>query len=119
MVEKIANSLPPTLEGSALEEWLMDQRVSVRGVGSVDVRELTQDNQRRFWEAVSDAIDLCEREGPSGWYDPVFFAYWMDAFRNLLKLRESYLRGEPPESFNPHMTATIPPTGNTSGPGWR
>jgi len=123
MVEEIANSLPPTLEGSALEEWLLDQRVAIRGIGSVDVRELTQENQQMFWEAVSDAIDLCEREGPSsksdpGW-DPVIFASWMEAFRTLWKLRESYLRGEPPESFNPYMTATIPPTGNTSGPGWR
>jgi hypothetical protein len=119
MVEKIANSLPPSLEGSALEEWLLDQQVAIRGIGSVDVRELTQENQHLFWEAVSDAIDLCEREGPSRWDHPEFFASWMEAFRTLWKLRESYLRGEPPESFNPYMTAIIPPTGNTSGPGWR
>ena len=31
MVEKIANSLPPTLEGSAFEEWLLDQRTSRQG----------------------------------------------------------------------------------------
>jgi len=119
MVEEIARSLPPTLEGGALEEWLLDQRVAIRGIGSVDVRELTRDNQRLFWDAVADAIERCEREGPRSWNDPAYFASWMEMFRNLLKLRESYLRGEPPESFNPYMTATIPPTGNTSGPGWR
>ena len=99
MVEEIANSLPPTLEGSALEEWLLDQRIAVRGVGEVDVRELTEDNQQLFWAAVADAIELCEREGPSskddpGW-DAVFFASWLEMFRNLLKLRDP-LRGEPP-----------------------
>jgi hypothetical protein len=125
MVEEIAASLPPTLEASPLEEWLLDQRIAVRGVGLVDVRELTQENRRLFWDAVADAIEHCEQEAQSdpafsaAWGNPDYFASWMEMFRTLSRLRESYLRGEPPESFNPYMRGVIPPTGNTSGPGWR
>ena len=119
LIEEIANSLPTTAEGTEFKNWLLDRRVSVTGVGHVDVRELTQLNQRLFWDAVGDTIRRLKLEGPGSLYEPDFFESGVvKPFRILVKLHKSYLRGEPPESFNPYMRAAIPPTGEKDGPGW-
>jgi hypothetical protein len=121
VVERIAWALPETAHGRALSDWLMDQRCVVKGagLGSIDLRELTCDNQRLFIEAAQKAVVTAEEEGPEGWCDPQFYPGWLERFQDLIKIVESIRRGEPPAFLNPHMRDVIPPAGARAGPGWR
>lgn len=126
-VDAIAAALPDTELGITFRRWLLDQRCFDRetgdpicgsGLGSVDVRELSPVCREMFWSAVYDAYARCKAEGPVGWHDPQGFDGWINAFHTLIQLHESFVRGEPPESLNPHMNDVIPPTNATAGPGW-
>lgn len=120
MMEEIVKSLPNNENSADFKDWLLNQRNCIcgPGLGSVDVRELTPENQELFWDAVIDAIHRCKAEGGEGWHDPNFYSSWMEMFSNLLAFRESYLDGEDPDAFNPYLKSVIPPTNNKSGPGW-
>jgi hypothetical protein len=119
-IEAIAESLPQTRQAQALHDWLLDQRCCVRGMGlgRVDLRELTSSNQQLFEIGAMAALDVANRRGPTGWAFPEHFAGWQRYFQDLVKMIELVHKGEPPMSFNPHMTDLIEPTGRHSGPGW-
>ncbi len=119
MIESIAGSLPTDSAAKDLRKWLLDQRVCIRGLGSVDVRELTESNRRMFWDAVANAVELADEQGADDWHEPSLFLSWLKMFRDLLLLHQSYLRGEAADSFNPYMRSVIPPTNERSGPGWK
>jgi hypothetical protein len=53
-----------------------------------------------------------------GWRDPNNYPGWIERFHGLIGMMDSIRRGEPPLSFNPHLIAVIPPTGQHAGPGW-
>ena len=118
VVERIADALPETDDGHALKDWLMEQRVAVKGIGSVDLRELTLENRQLFQAAARKAFDLAEQPGPEGWHDPEFYTGWIERFHDLIKMMDSIRKAEPPSAFNPHMIDVIPPTGERAGPGW-
>src|ERR1022692_1100776 len=69
VVERIADALPETDDGHALKDWLKEQRVAVKGLGSVDLRELTAVNRQLFQAAARKAFSLSEHQGPEGWHD--------------------------------------------------
>jgi hypothetical protein len=118
-IRSIVEALPPTDDALALSGWLLGQTCEVRGsgLGSVDLRELTAENQALFSEAVRKATARIKPHGGWGWSDPSLFLAWKDRFDVLLKLIESIEKGEPASTLNPHMTAVIPPTGERAGPG--
>jgi hypothetical protein len=120
VVERIADALPPSAAGQALAVWLREQTCLVRGpgMGRVDLRELTVENQRLFGRAAQRAFTRALLGGPAGWGDPSFYPGWMRRFRDLTRMMRCVRRREPPEAFNPHMRGLIPPTGERAGPGW-
>ncbi|MCI0661810.1 MAG: hypothetical protein L0220_12115 [Acidobacteria bacterium] len=119
-IRTISQALPTTQEGQDLADWLLQQTCEVKGMGlgSVDLRELTTQNQTLFIQAVRQAVINLKTQDGNDWYDPTAFQSWREYFEVLPLLIESIERGEPPSMFNPHMNDLIPPTGNKSGPGW-
>jgi hypothetical protein len=120
-VERIAVALPPTPQGVALRTWLLGQRCGVLGpgLGSVDLRGLTPDNQRLVEAAARGAVEAAERSGPGGLgVDQETYSGWLSRLHDLLEMFDSIRRGEPPSVLNPHMIDVIPPTGDRVGPGW-
>lgn len=119
-IRTIAQALPNTRDGNELAEWLLQQTSEIQGMGlgSVDLRELTVQNQTLFIQAIRQAVINLKTETGNEWHDPTAFQCWREYFGVLLQLIESIERGEPALRFNPHMNDVIPPTGNKSGPGW-
>jgi len=113
-LELIASELPNSPESQALALWLLEQKTRGRGMGlgSVDLRELTQHNRRLFKAAAQRVYDkaIVSSQG----YNPI----WLNLYFVLLKLIKSVNRRENPHIYNPHMDALIPPSGEKSGPGW-
>ncbi len=120
VLDAIADALPNDGAGQLLAEWLLEQRCRVQGpgVGTVDLRELTDENRRRIVEAIPRALEMARKKGPRDWHDPSFFPQWLSAFELLVQMIESAERGDPPEALNPDMRGPIPPTGERRGPGW-
>ncbi|RKN48474.1 hypothetical protein [Micromonospora endolithica] len=105
-LEYLAAELPD----GPFRSWLLDQRAKIRGMGltSVDLRELAPDNREVFYRAVrAAAVGVRDR-------DPEFAEF----FDHLPEMIRRWEAGEPPEEYNPHMRALIPPTGDRRGPGW-
>ena len=119
-IRAIAEALPSTQESNDLADWLLQQTSKVKGLGmgAVDLRELTTQNQTLFIQAIYQAVINLKIQDGSDWYDPTAFPAWQEFFGVLPKLIESIERGEPATMFNPHMREVIPPTGDKSGPGW-
>jgi hypothetical protein len=119
-IRTIAQALPNTQEGLELADWLLQQTSEVKGMGlgSVDLRELTTENQTLFIRAVRQAVINLRTQDGNDWHDPMAFQSWREYFEVLPQLIESIERGEPAFMFNPHMKEVIPPTGDKSGPGW-
>ena len=115
-IEAVVEVLPETDAGTALQEWLTHDTV-VTVYHSVDVRELTPPNQVMFLTAVGEAFNVQSARGPIGWPQPEFWDGWIKGFADLVKMIECVRRGEPADNFNPHMTSTLPPTGERNGPG--
>jgi hypothetical protein len=88
------------------------------GIGSVDVRELSEASRSRFLSALHPALSESRAQGPSGWCDPSAFPRWMEHFELLLRMQASVERGEPPEALNPNSSGPMPPTGERKGPDW-
>lgn len=120
VLDAIAAILTRDESGRALASWLLEQRCQVQGpgVGTVDMRELTDENQRRIVLAVPQALEMARTRGPTHWHDPSFFPQWLGSFEVLVQMLESVQRGEPPEALNPHLRGVVPPSGTRSGPGW-
>ncbi len=118
VVERIGDTLPDTDDGRALSDWLKEQRVAVKGLGSVDLREFTPENRQLFEEAARRAFSLAEQQGPEGWQDIEAYTGWIERFHDLIIMMDSIRAGVPPSAFNPHMVDVIPPTGARAGPGW-
>lgn len=118
VVERIAEALVETADGCALSDWLKEQRIAVKGLGSVDLRELTPENRQLFQAAARRAFNLSEQQGQQGWHAPEAYTGWIDRFHDLIIMMDSIRRGDPPSAFNPHMIDVIPPTWNQAGPGW-
>jgi hypothetical protein len=116
-IEAIADALPDTEQGSTLAEWLTNPR-TLEIYPTVDVRELTPANRELFLAAAERAFDLERQRGPLGWANPEFRESWLKAFAELVQMIHCVRRGEPPKEYNPHMTDTLPATGEHSGPGW-
>lgn len=119
-LDAIAEALHNDEDGRALATWLLEQRCQVQGpgVGTVDLRELTNDNRRRIVEAMPRALEMVRQRGPRHWHDPSLFPQWLSSFELLVRMIASVERGESPETLNPGMSELIPPTGMRSGPGW-
>jgi hypothetical protein len=118
VVRRIADALQESDDGHALSTWLKEQQVAVKGLGSVDLRELTPKNRQLFEAAARKAFSLAEQQGPQGWQDFDARSGWLERFHDLITMMNSVRKGEPPSSFNPHMRDVIPPTGEQAGPGW-
>jgi len=118
VVERIADALPEADEGRALSDWLKEQQVAVKGLGCVDLRELTPENRLLFLVPARKAFSLSEQQGAEGFYAPDAYPGWIDRFHDLIRMMDSSRRGDPPSAFNPHMIDVIPPTGEEAGPGW-
>jgi hypothetical protein len=113
-VDAIASALPESHEGKALSHWLLEQKISSKGVGNIDVRELAPHTNALFITAVKAALaatkdNFIESEAQKDWHN---------RFIDLLAMIESIERGEAPQAFNPHMLDILPPTGEKAGPGW-
>ena len=119
VVERIADALPETDDGHALKDWLMEQRVAVKGIGRVDLRELTLENRQLFQAAAREAFNLAEQQGPEGWHDPEFYVpVGSSGSTTWIMMMDSIRAGQPPSFFYPEMIVVIPPTGEQLGPGW-
>jgi hypothetical protein len=120
VLESIADVLDEDAGGRELAAWLRDQRCLVQGpgVGSVDLRELTVENQRRIVGAVPRALEMARAKGPKGWHDPSYFPAWLSSFELLARMVEAVERGEPPGEPMHGVRGLLPPTGLRSGPGW-
>jgi hypothetical protein len=116
----IIAALPSTQEGRDLSGWLLQLTSEVKGagLGSVDLRELTTQNQALFIQAVRQAAINLRTQNSNDRLAPVAFRSWREYFEVLPQLIESIERGEPASKFNPHMNDVIPPTDDKSGPGW-
>lgn len=119
-IRYIAQALPTTSNGQELANWLIQQTTQVQGqgLGAIDLRELTQNNQLLLLEAIRKAAKNLKTHDGKEWSDPSAFTSWKMYFEILSKLMDSIERGESPFAYNPHMNDIIPPTGNKSGPGW-
>lgn len=119
-IRTIARALPNTQDGQTLAAWLLEQTSEVQGMGlgAVDLRELTPQNQTLFIQAVRQAVMALQTQDGNDWHDPTAFVSWREYFEILPQLIESIERGEPASMFNPHMKEIIPPTGDKCGPGW-
>ncbi|MHB8876066.1 MAG: hypothetical protein ACYC8T_20440 [Myxococcaceae bacterium] len=114
----IAEVLAEDESSSSLAAWLLEEQSAVVGLGLVDVRNLTPDNQQRFLDAVPRALVAAREKGVRGWHDLGQFSAWIASLELLLNMIESVMRGDPPEVLNPNMKGVIPPTGERQGPGW-
>lgn len=107
---------------AALREWLLAQQSELAGMGmtSVDLREVAPRFRPVLRAAIRDAHARLWRDGGfehlkagDAWWDG-----WLRRFDDLAEMLRRCEAGEPPQAFNPHMRAVLPPTGNRAGPGW-
>ena len=119
VIDEIANQLNGTDAERVMAAWLREQTCFVNGpgLGSVDVRELTSQNQQLFRAAAKRAFRLAVLSGPAGWHDPSFFPGWLTVFRRLLRMWKAIDRGEPPGQLNDSREC-MEPSGRKAGPGW-
>jgi hypothetical protein len=113
-------SSPQDIEGQPLATWLLDQQCSEQGpgIGYLDLREVTPENQRRIIDGLHLALRQARSEGPLGWSDPSAFDAWLSSFDFLLRLVDSVERGEAPDAVSdPNVRLLMPPTGERRGPG--
>ena len=84
VISYTADALPRTAAGQALAAWLREQTCLVRGpgLGRVDLRELTVENQRAFARVAQRAFTRAILEGPVDWAQPGFYPGWMKRFRD-------------------------------------
>ena len=61
VVERIADALPHTDDGHALSNWLKEQQFAVKGLGRVDLRDLTRENRQLFEAAARKALRFAEQ----------------------------------------------------------
>lgn len=112
VIEALAEELQRYNSGNDLAIWLLEQRSGVKGpgLGSIDIRELTQPNQQLLLNAIEQIADAAELPKP--------LDSWSAKVRLLARMVASYRRGEPPMALNPDMKDIVPSTGKHSGPGW-
>ena len=92
VVERSADALPEADDGRAISDWLKEQQVAVKGLGSVDLRELTLENRRFFHVAARNAFSLSEQQRPEGWHAPDAHPGWIDRCHDLIKMMDSIQR---------------------------
>ena len=120
-IRRIAAALPGDRDGTELREWLLLQTCAVcgPGLGSVDVRELSPGDRELFEEAALRAVVAAKSEDAADWHRPSAFTGWLEHFEILSRLIESVRAGDDPESYHPHTTGLIAPSGERVGPGWK
>ncbi len=112
-IEHVAAVLNQRTDDRALAAWLLDQRISVVGVGSIDLRELTPTNQSRLLDAIEAAFAVHDMPETIDWYRDR-----ETGFQLLSHVAKAYRCGQPPDQLNPNMRALIPSRGHQAGPGW-
>ena len=120
-------------DGQELAQWLLEQRSVIcgPGMGYVDVRELTPQNEKLFIQGCRQGFKLaCKKaEEHSKFeqksiareelYNSMTMAWIIEPFALLLLMIDAMEQGEPPMALNPHMRDIIKPTGEKRGPGWK
>jgi hypothetical protein len=111
LLELIAEVLSPDGRDRDLADWLLAQRCEVQGpgVGHVDLRELAPRARERITAAIPNAVAIARRRK----HTPIL----MESLELMLRMVESFERGEPPERLtSPHWR--LHPPGERRGPGW-
>ena len=119
--DAVLRAIATEVEDAEFRAWLLQQQSQFVGMGmtSVDLREVAPKYRQGFYRAARRAHERAASEGFEGLTgDWEGFPGWLERFGDLVVMIDRSLAGEPPEAFNPHMRALIPPTGWRRGPGW-
>lgn len=107
---------------TALRAWLLSQQSQHVGMGmtSVDLREIAPRYRPVLRAAIRQAYQRVITDGrfENLHHGDTWWTGWLQLFRDLAEMLARSEAGEPAESFNPHMRALIPPSGDQKGPGW-
>ena len=95
-----------------LADWLLAQRCEVQGpgVGYVDLRELAPSVRERITAAIPSAVAMARQRE----HTPIL----MERLELLLRMVESFERGEPPETLTSPHWQLHPPSERQRGPRW-
>jgi hypothetical protein len=102
---------------SELSAWLTDELSSVQLFSNLDVRDLTQGNQRAFLAAIVPAYTRTVARGPEGWRDPAYWEGYIKLFSSLAEQVELLDQGRSPANW-PNLSSIGPHDGHHDGPGW-
>jgi hypothetical protein len=128
VIQGVVNELTETDEDKALAAWLsgllpgtcdIDIHYSwIRKADNtevsrhLDLRELTEANQRRFYDAARRACERLQSTETSQLHKD-----FIGCLQKLVQMIDRAEKGEQPLSMS-DWTVFKPPTGNQSGPGW-
>jgi hypothetical protein len=112
LLELIAEVLSRDGRERDLAEWLLAQRCEVQGpgVGYVDLRELAPTARERITTSIPSAVATAREREPA----PIL----MESLELMLRMVESFNRGEPPEKLTSPRWLPHPPRERQRGPGW-
>ena len=109
------------VDDEPLRQWMLAQQSEFVGMGmtNIDLREIAPQYRPVLHAAIRSAYARVRRDGFERLDEHnEFTAGWLKSFGELVEMLDRSEVGEPAESFNPHMRATIPDRGQRVGPGW-
>lgn len=117
-IRAISAALP--ISHGQLSRWLVTRTSEVKGpgMGSLDLRELTPENQDAIMHAIRVASESQPSTKPASWTDNDSYQIWKHKLSLLCQLVGSIVRKENPAMFDPFECGIDPPTSSISGPGW-
>jgi hypothetical protein len=123
VLARIAFELGKTEGGRPLGGWLSELQIDLLGTYGLDLRDLTEENQKAFCSAVRAALKSSTGSGSSYWNS----AYWnepepfqkaMDKVKHLEQMISAVERREPPDPVLNDFTEIIEWRPDKKGPGW-
>jgi hypothetical protein len=120
VLRAIVAELAPLLETDGapeLAQWLTGETSPVALYGVLDVRQLTEENQRAFRNAIGPAFREVSKRGPLGWNDPKFWPGYLGLFASLSQQAALLALGQKPDAL-PNLNGVRAHDGSRSGPGW-
>lgn len=106
VLEAIARALSVRHDRDELAVWLLEQRCLAQGpgVGSVDLRALTTENQQRICDAIPKALAAFKERTPR--------PHWLEELDRLFNMTQDS------SLLDKNVRGIMECSGRRSGPGW-
>ena len=97
VIEMIADELTGSELETELAVFLRTQTCTEcgPGLGSIDLRELTEQCRIAFCESARRALQTATTRGGSSWQQPEFFPKWLAKFEELVEMMDTAERDKP------------------------